>query len=235
MALMATAPGHGVRQGGIRRVVSCGLVASLLTPACAAPGPRATLPAAASEEDRTRCERLAGKTEAGIQGSSVWAGTATGAAAGSLPGAYGAARGSVASGTDAIFAGVFFGAMVAIGAGVGALHAAAKTAGARSAAHHEAMAACLRPAILERELGTEHPEVARSLHALAFRYHRQADLAEAEPLYVRALTIQERSLGPDAPEIATTLDDYARLLRETGRVSEAEALERRVRAIRQKP
>lgn len=233
---MATAGGCGVGHLGIRRVVSCGLMALLLTPACAAPGPPATPLAAVGEGDRARCQRLADKTEAGIQGASVWAGTATGAAAGSLPGAYGVAKSNTQStGADAIVAGALFGAMVAIGAGVGAIEAAVKKAGARSAAHDEAMEACLRPVILERELGPDHPEVARSLHALAFRYHRQAELAEAESLYARALAIQEKSLGPDAPEIATTLDDYARLLREIGRAPEAEELERRVRAIRAKP
>jgi hypothetical protein len=122
--------------------------------------------------------------------------------------------------------------MVAIAAGIGAGLVGARNASVRKAAHAEAMNACLRPAILTRDLGPEHPEVVRSLHALAYRYYRQREFGRAEPLYLRALAIQERSLGADAPEVATILDDYAALLRQTGRIAEAEELEQRARAIR---
>ena len=80
---------------------------------------------------------------------------------------------------------------------------------ARDAAYADAMDACLRPAVLTREFGPEHPEVARSLRALGYRYYRQGELAKAEPLYIRALAIQEQALGAGDPELAGFLDDYA--------------------------
>jgi hypothetical protein len=119
-----------------------------------------------------------------------------------------------------------------IGGLIGASIIVARNASVREAAYAEAMGACLRPAILTRELGPEHPEVVRSLHALAFRYSRQREFAKAESLYLRALAIQEKRLAVDAPEVATILDDYAALLKETGRIAEAGELEQRARAIR---
>jgi hypothetical protein len=47
-------------------------------------------------------------------------------------------------------------------------------------------------------------------------------LAEAEPLYCRALTIDERSYGPDHTEVAIVLNNLAGLLRATNRLVEAE-------------
>jgi hypothetical protein len=221
---------------GTQRAVACCLVVALLTSACAVSGPRATPPETVRAADREACEGLAGKTEALIQGGSVWAGVAMGAAVGPLVVAAALARGGSFSGDegDAAIAGVVLGALGAVGGLIGATVVVAKNAGVRKAAYAEAMDACLRPVLLTRELGPEHPELARSLHALAYRYHRQAEFAKAEPLYARALAIQERSLGTDAPEVATILDDYATLLRQTGRVVEAGELERRAAAIRAK-
>ena len=57
---------------------------------------------------------------------------------------------------------------------------------------------------------------------------RETDrLAEAEPLYRRALAIDERSYGPDHPTVATRLNNLALLLRDTNRPGEAEPLFRR--------
>ena len=217
--------------------MSCCLIVALLTSACAVSGPRATPPETVSAADQEACERLAGKTEAQVQGGSVWAGAAMGAAVGPLVGAtiLASGRGSISADEgDAAIAGVVLGALVAVGGLIGAAVVVAKNAGVRNAAYAEAMDACLRPVLLTRELGPEHPELARSLHALAYRYHRQAEFATAEPLYARALAIQEKSLGTDAPEVATILDDYAALLRQTGRAVEAAELEQRARAIRAK-
>ncbi|MGA8347256.1 MAG: tetratricopeptide repeat protein, partial [Isosphaeraceae bacterium] len=54
-------------------------------------------------------------------------------------------------------------------------------------------------------------------------------LAEAEPLYRRALAIDERSYGPDHPTVA--LNNLAVLLQATNRLAEAEPLYRRALAI----
>ncbi len=56
-------------------------------------------------------------------------------------------------------------------------------------------------------------------------------LAEAEPLYRRALAIWERSYGPDHPDVAKGLNNLAELLRATNRLGEAEPLYRRALAI----
>jgi tetratricopeptide (TPR) repeat protein len=153
---------------------------------------------------------------------------------GSLAGVYALARGnsSASEGGDWAIVGVFFGAMMVLGAGVGAIYAAVEDVGARRAASSEAMDACLQPALRAWELGPEHPRVAWSLRDLAYRYYLQSDFADAERLYLGALAILEKTLGADAPEVATILDDYAALLRQTGRAAEAEGLERRAGVIR---
>ena len=56
-------------------------------------------------------------------------------------------------------------------------------------------------------------------------------LAEAEPLYRRALAIDERSYGPDHPDVAIRLNNLAELLQATNRLAEAEPLDRRALAI----
>jgi tetratricopeptide (TPR) repeat protein len=53
-------------------------------------------------------------------------------------------------------------------------------------------------------------------------------LAEAEPLYRRALAIAEASYGTDHPEVASKLNNLARLLQDTNRLAEAEPLMRRM-------
>ena len=59
-------------------------------------------------------------------------------------------------------------------------------------------------------------------------------MAEAEPLYRRALAINEKSLGPEHPDIALNLNNLAELLRATNRLAEAEPLYRRALAIDEK-
>jgi tetratricopeptide (TPR) repeat protein len=59
-------------------------------------------------------------------------------------------------------------------------------------------------------------------------------LAEAEPLYRRALAIDEKSLGPHHPSVARDLNNLALLLKDTNRLAEAEPLHRRALAIDEK-
>ena len=61
-----------------------------------------------------------------------------------------------------------------------------------------------------------------------------AQIAEAEPLYNRALAFDEKALGVDHPGMAQSLENYAALLRKTGRDIEAVKLEARAKAIRAK-
>jgi len=90
-------------------------------------------------------------------------------------------------------------------------------------------------AIWEKALGSDHPDVATSLHNLAVLYGAQGNYGAAEPLYKRSLAIFEKALGPDHPDVATSLEEYAALLRQTGREDEAIKLELRAIAIRKKP
>jgi tetratricopeptide (TPR) repeat protein len=189
---------------------------------------------------------LAEKARAEVRGDSVLVGAAQGAAAGTLGSVYALARGNAVSeqslsqhnssedSREALLIGALLGSFVAIGAIVAGGAALADNVSTRDAAYADAMDACLRPAVLTLELGPEHPEVARSLRSLGYRYYRQGELAKAEPLYVRALAIQEQALGADNPEVAGFLDDYAALLGRTGREVEAEKLKERARAIRVK-
>jgi hypothetical protein len=59
-------------------------------------------------------------------------------------------------------------------------------------------------------------------------------LADAEPLYRRALAINEKRLGPDRPTVATGLNNLAVLLQATNRLAEAEPLMRRALALNEK-
>lgn len=56
-------------------------------------------------------------------------------------------------------------------------------------------------AIREQALGSEHPDVAASLHNLALLYRAQGRYSEAKPLYQRALAIYEQALGPKHPQV----------------------------------
>ena len=57
-------------------------------------------------------------------------------------------------------------------------------------------------AIDEKSLGPDHPIVARDLNDLADLQQATNRLADAEPLYRRALAIYEKSFGPDHPNVA---------------------------------
>jgi tetratricopeptide (TPR) repeat protein len=80
------------------------------------------------------------------------------------------------------------------------------------------------------------PSTARPsrLNNLATLFYATNRLAEAEPLYRRALAIDEKSFGPDHPKVATDLNNLALLLRATNRLAEVEPLYRRALAIFEK-
>ncbi len=52
----------------------------------------------------------------------------------------------------------------------------------------------------EQVLGSQHPDLARSLSLLAEHYLCQGYRALAQPLYERALSIGQVALGPEHPD-----------------------------------
>lgn len=99
----------------------------------------------------------------------------------------------------------------------------------------EAQALCERAlAILERELGPDHPDVALSLNDLAVVHWYQGRYAQAKELNERALTIRERKLGSDHPDVARSVNTLAIIYVSLGRFPEAQALFERALAIRER-
>jgi CHAT domain-containing protein/Tfp pilus assembly protein PilF len=88
--------------------------------------------------------------------------------------------------------------------------------------------------IKEKALGSDHPDVAKSLGSLAMLYADQGRYADAEPLYRRALAINEKRLGADHPDVATSLSGLAVLYTHQGRFADAEPLYRRALEINEK-
>jgi tetratricopeptide (TPR) repeat protein len=85
--------------------------------------------------------------------------------------------------------------------------------------------------IEKKTFGENHPQFASSLNNLAELYRSQGRYSEAEPLYLRALSISEQQLGFDHPNTASSLNNLA-LLRETqGKYTEACTLAQRALVI----
>jgi tetratricopeptide (TPR) repeat protein len=76
--------------------------------------------------------------------------------------------------------------------------------------------------------------LATSLNNLGLLYKTQGKYAEAEPLYLRSLTIREKQLGADHPSVATSLNNLAVLYDSQGRYAEAEPLYLRSLSIDEK-
>ena len=74
---------------------------------------------------------------------------------------------------------------------------------------------------------------ARLLNQTGFYLQEQGRYSEAEPLYVRSLSIRETQLGAAHPDVATSLNNLAALYRSQGRYSEAEPLYVRSLSIRE--
>ncbi|MBV9103452.1 MAG: tetratricopeptide repeat protein [Candidatus Eremiobacteraeota bacterium] len=89
-------------------------------------------------------------------------------------------------------------------------------------------------AILERALGPEHLDVARSLNSLGNVYWNEGHLPEAESIFSRALAIREKALGPDHTDVATSLNNLGIVYHDQGRYTEAERFHQRALAIWEK-
>jgi serine/threonine protein kinase/tetratricopeptide (TPR) repeat protein len=78
-------------------------------------------------------------------------------------------------------------------------------------------------AILEKELGEEHGEVAPALERLGTLLSRKGEYEMARPLYERALEIYRRDLGPEHTEVASVLSNLGTLSLRTGDTQAAQA------------
>ena len=70
----------------------------------------------------------------------------------------------------------------------------------------------------------ENIDLALAQHALARVYKSQGRYAKAEPLYLRALSIDEKALGKSHPNVAASLGNLAALYSSQGRYAKAEPL-----------
>jgi tetratricopeptide (TPR) repeat protein len=86
-------------------------------------------------------------------------------------------------------------------------------------------------ATFEGAWGSEHYDVAINLNNLAALLYQKGQLAEAETLYQRALTLKQKLLGRDHPDVGVTMQNLAVLCAATGRVEAAMALYHRALAV----
>jgi CHAT domain-containing protein/Tfp pilus assembly protein PilF len=76
--------------------------------------------------------------------------------------------------------------------------------------------------IRERALGSDHPDVARSVNNLAILYDLKGDFARSELFYQRALAIREKVWGPEHPDVAASLNNLAFLYSKRADYAKAE-------------
>ncbi len=76
-------------------------------------------------------------------------------------------------------------------------------------------------AITERILGSEHPDVADTLHNLALYHSSQGHYPEAESLFRKAPGHREKTYGSEHPDVAQSLDQLGVLYGRQGQFKEA--------------
>lgn len=82
-------------------------------------------------------------------------------------------------------------------------------------------------AINEKALGTNHPDIVRSLGWRALLYHNAGDYKKAESVYKRAIAICEtykQTMGQDHPDMATLLKNLSWIYRKHGNHTKADNL-----------
>jgi serine/threonine protein kinase/Tfp pilus assembly protein PilF len=89
-------------------------------------------------------------------------------------------------------------------------------------------------AIREKELSSDHPDVAYSLDRQAIILMETGNGAAAIPLYERALAIWERVEGAEGPSVAIVLNNLANVYWSSGDCATARPLMERALAIREK-
>src|SRR5271165_1887548 len=87
---------------------------------------------------------------------------------------------------------------------------------------------------LVREFRVQLNDVATAINNLALLLRDTNRLAEAEPLFRRALAIDEKIFGPEHPDVATSLNNLGELYQAQGQYAKAEPLFQRALAIREK-
>jgi CHAT domain-containing protein/Tfp pilus assembly protein PilF len=88
--------------------------------------------------------------------------------------------------------------------------------------------------ILEREQGTQNPDYATALNALANIYEDKGEYDKAEPLYLRSLEIKEKALGKEHISLSSILNNLGTLYKDKGDYVKAETLFLRALEIREK-
>jgi tetratricopeptide (TPR) repeat protein len=88
--------------------------------------------------------------------------------------------------------------------------------------------------IRKQLLGSEHPDVIKSINDIALLYRAQGKYERAEPLFKQALAIQERILGDEHPEVAEILNNLGLLYHDQEKYFQAEPLHRRALVIWEK-
>ncbi|CAL1136673.1 unnamed protein product, partial [Cladocopium goreaui] len=76
------------------------------------------------------------------------------------------------------------------------------------------------------KLGEDHPDTLTSLNNLALLLYAQGHLAEAEPLFRKALEKSKAKLGEDHPDTLNSINNLAAVLDDQGHLAEAEPLYR---------
>jgi tetratricopeptide (TPR) repeat protein len=71
-------------------------------------------------------------------------------------------------------------------------------------------------AIQEQALGSEHPDVATTLHRLGLIYSGMGKYELSETFSKRALAIRQKVLGPDDPETLSLINDLGYLYYKQG-------------------
>src|ERR1041384_6405844 len=83
------------------------------------------------------------------------------------------------------------------------------------------------PEIMDRVLGSDHPQQTKVLHWLAVVYHTRNDFKTAEFLYRRALEVATRMFGEFNSETGLIMNNLGRVLHDQQQFDEAESLYRR--------
>jgi serine/threonine protein kinase/tetratricopeptide (TPR) repeat protein len=86
----------------------------------------------------------------------------------------------------------------------------------------------------KKVLGSEHPDVAQSLHGLALALLRQDKLADAETSAREALSLRRKLFGNEHQDVASSALNLAVVLLEERKLAEAETLTREALATRRK-
>jgi CHAT domain-containing protein len=88
--------------------------------------------------------------------------------------------------------------------------------------------------LIERIVGSEHPDTAESLNALGHTYRELAQHDKALPLGLRALKIREKVLGSDHPKTAQSINNLADIYSNLAQYDKALELQLRAFGIREK-